>query len=227
MPTGTTKLVPANIEHKLINGEPPFDGVDAVFVSHYHGDHFTPEAMLELLAARPEIRLYGPQQATSALLALPGAEAANLADRTESIHLEYQQEPVQFQMNGILVEAVRIPHSGWPESRTEVENIVYRVTLDAKTTVVHMGDADPNDVHFSRDASWWAKRKTDMAFPPYWFFTSKQGNEILKERIEAQHSVGVHVPKNMPDDWTSRPSDIQGYDLFTRPGESRLIRDDG
>ena len=42
----------------------------------------------------------------------------------------------------LLVEAVRIPHSGWPDHRADVENIVFRVTLDKETTVMHFGDAD-------------------------------------------------------------------------------------
>ena len=33
------ELVPKDIEQALFDGRPPFDGVDAIFVSHHHGDH--------------------------------------------------------------------------------------------------------------------------------------------------------------------------------------------
>ena len=38
---GTLLLVPEPTVHALMAGEPPYDGIDALFVSHVHGDHFT------------------------------------------------------------------------------------------------------------------------------------------------------------------------------------------
>lgn len=219
---GQYQRVPHAMESALIAGEAPFDGVDAVFVSHYHGDHFTPAAMLALLENRPGIRLYGPEQATATLLALPDAEESGLADRIETIRLEYRDTPVQLELDGLLIEAVRIPHAGWPE-RAEVQNIVYRVTLDEHTTVVHLGDADPDDAHFAHDADWWLSRAAHMAFPPYWFYVSQDGNHILEKRIGAKASIGIHVPVRMPDDPAARPAEFEGRDLFTEPGEIRVI----
>jgi hypothetical protein len=126
-------------------------------------------------------------------------------------------------MEGLKIEAVRIPHSGWPTGRLDVENISWRVTLNEITTVLHMGDADPNDVHFERDAEYWDKRHTHMAFPPYWFFSSTFGPGILKNRVKADHNVGVHVPVSISKTPSLRPVELQGYDLFTKPGESRPI----
>ena len=45
--------------------------------------------------------------------------------------------------------------SGLATGRVDIENIAWRVTLNKSTTVLHMGDADPNDVHFARDAAYW------------------------------------------------------------------------
>ena len=39
---GSYERVPASMERALFAGEPPFDGLDAVFISHYHEDHFRP-----------------------------------------------------------------------------------------------------------------------------------------------------------------------------------------
>ena len=38
---GQYALVPAQMERALFDGTAPFDGLDAVFVSHYHEDHFS------------------------------------------------------------------------------------------------------------------------------------------------------------------------------------------
>ena len=105
----------------------------------------------------------------------------------------------------------------------DVENIAYRVTLDEETTVLHLGDADTKDVHFAHDAEYWDRRHTDIAFPPYWFFQSEDGRSVLEQRLKPTHAVGVHVPVAMPRRPEDRPPELEGYDLFVEPGETREI----
>ena len=81
---------------------------------------------------------------------------------------------MSLEQGSLVIEAVRIPHSGWPDRQQQVENIAFRVTLDAETTVVHLGDADASDAHFAHDGAYWRRRRTDVAFPPYWFFLSDE-----------------------------------------------------
>jgi len=220
---GYYQLLPEEMEQALFAGTPPFDGIDAVFVSHYHGDHFSPEDVLRLLQVQKNIRLYAPIQAVKAMRKIASSEDAGVFDRVTAVDLAYKDAPVTLAMEDLIIEAVRIPHSGWPTGRTDVENISWRVTLNENTTVLHMGDADPNDVHFQRDAAYWEQRHTHMAFPPYWFFSSTGGGPILKNRIKADHNVGVHVPVKVPTRSEDRPVELRGYDLFTQPGETRKI----
>ncbi|MCH2356009.1 MAG: MBL fold metallo-hydrolase [Pseudomonadales bacterium] len=220
---GQYLLLPEAMEQALYAGAPPFDGIDAVFISHHHGDHFSPADILRLLKLRPGIHLYAPNQAVMALRGVAGAGDDAVFDRVTAVDLAYKDAPVTLEMQGLLIEAVRIPHSGWPSGRVDIENIAWRVTLNGTTTVLHMGDADPNDVHFARDASYWEKNPPQMAFPPYWFFISASGREILQDRIKPARSVGVHVPASIPADPVLRPAELRGYDLFTMPGETRVI----
>ena len=167
---GQYLLLPESMEAALFAGEPPFDGVDAIFISHHHGDHFSPADILRLLKSQTGIHLYAPSQAVDGLKEVAGADDSGVFERITPVNLEYKDAPVSMNMDGLLIEAVRIPHAGWPTGRLDVANISWRVTLDETTTVVHMGDADPNDVHFAHDADYWNKAQVDMAFPPYWFF---------------------------------------------------------
>ena len=46
---GQYQMVPQPILDAIFAGESPYDSVDAVFVSHFHGDHFSASEMLRLL----------------------------------------------------------------------------------------------------------------------------------------------------------------------------------
>ena len=220
---GQYQLVPAQMEKDMITGAPPFDGVDAVFVSHHHGDHFAPESMLSFLKLRDDVKLYAPAQAVAALHSVAGAEDQAVFERVTGIALEYGNDPVTIIVGDLQIAAVRIPHSGWPRRMTDIENISFRVTLDETVTVLHMGDADPNPEHFSMHLDHWENRKLDLALPPYWFFNSRGGRIVLDGYLNPGHAIGIHVPTDMPDDPSKRPNEFLGFDLFTEPGEWREI----
>lgn len=220
---GTYVLLPDDLERALFAGEPPFDGLDAVFISHYHEDHFSPSDVLRLLGQWPELRLYAPAQAVSGIREIATEVDEAIFQRITPIALAYKDAPLTLEEGELLIEAVRIPHSGWPERQRHVENIAYRVTLEAETTVVHLGDADTSDVHFAHDAEHWDRRHTHVAFPPYWYFLSEDGLRVLEHRIAPGRAVGVHVPVDVPHRAEDRPPELHGYDLFTEPGETRQI----
>jgi len=217
------QLVPAAMQRDLLAGKPPFDDIDAVFVSHHHGDHFTPELMLQYLLSQPTVRLYAPMQAVAALRSAireAGADEENLAERIVGIALENGDPAMTMDADDLSIGVVRIPHSGWPESRTDIENLSFRVTLDEGTTVTHFGDADANLQHFEPYRDYWSAATTDLAVPPYWFFQSAAGHEILDDIVRSEQSLGTHVPVELSEADTDNLAD---YDLLTQPGERRRI----
>jgi L-ascorbate metabolism protein UlaG (beta-lactamase superfamily) len=220
---GSYERVAEPMERALFAGAPPFDGLDAVFISHHHEDHFSAAEVLRLLEARPELRLYAPAQAVAGMREIGAARLDAVMTRVNAIALQYRDAPVSLQYGTLLVEAVRVPHSGWPGRQQQVENIAFRVTLDAETTVVHLGDADASDAHFAHDSDYW-RRRTDVAFPPYWFFLSDEGRQVLEQRIAPARSIGMHVPADVPSRPADREAGLRGAELFTEPGEVRVIR---
>jgi L-ascorbate metabolism protein UlaG (beta-lactamase superfamily) len=220
---GTYDLVPADTEAALLAGIEPFNSIDAVFISHHHGDHFDPATVLELLNAQSTIELFGPEQAAAAIRELVADPEDSVLKRIHGLSLENGETAVDVELGSLLIEAVRVPHEGWPAYHPNVENLVFRVTLDRETTVMHFGDADPLDAHYAKDPEHWEERQTHFAMPPYWFFFSSEGRQVLNDRIGATHAVGMHVPTKVPDNPAGRSEDLQNVDLFTRPGETRTI----
>jgi len=216
------QMVPDETPTAIFSGTAPFDGVDAVFVSHYHGDHFSAEDILRLLDSQPGTRLYAPAQAVAALREIAGDGDEAIFERVVGLDLNYGDAPVSISADQLTIEAVHIPHSGWPTARTDVQNIAFRVTLDDNTTVLHLGDADSRVVHFAADEEYWQDRAVDLALPPYWFFGAGDGIEILEDWMEVDQSIGIHVPADFSDP-AKIPDELRGVDLFTQPGEERRL----
>lgn len=221
---GQYRLVAPQTERALFEGTAPFDGLDAVFVSHYHEDHFSAADVLRLLEARPALRLFAPAQAVAGMREISADRLAAVASRVHAIALAYRDAPVTVTQGALVVEAVRIPHSGWPTRQQNTENLAFRVTLDGATTVMHLGDADTSEAHFTRDGAYWGRRRTNVAFPPYWFFMNDEGRRVLNTRLNAARSIGVHVPRDVPAQSDARAPELRGHELFTTPGEVRDIR---
>ena len=91
---------------------------------------------------------------------------------------------------------------------------------DSSTYMLHMGDADPRLVHFQADEDYWEERVVDLALPPYWFFSSDDGIEILDNRLTVINSIGIHVPAEFSNA-SNIPGELAVHDLFTHPGEGR------
>ena len=216
---GQYQLVPEQTLKAVFTGLPPFDGIDAIIISHAHGDHFAADDVVRYLLRYPATKLIAPQQAINQVNALP--EAKKIAKQLYPIELKFQQPPSTMTVDSLFVEGVRIPHAGWPQ-RADVENIVFRVTLKdtdkSPITVMHMGDADPDDDHYLPFKEHWQQQQTDTAFPPYWFFFSSEGNYILDELINAKQHTGVHVPTVVPDNLKAT-----GKDYFSVSGDTREI----
>ena len=213
--------VPPSMRDAIFAGIAPYDRVDAVFISHVHGDHFSARDVLRLLQEREEIRLYAPAQAVTEMRELASSDIESVFDRVTIFDLEYGDAPVFVRTDGLLIEAVHVPHRGWPTARTDIQNIAFRITLEDTSTVLHLGDADARLVHFEQDENFWDERRVDLAFPPYWFFRSADGREILEDWVRASHSIGIHVPAEFGEDASTIPEELLGEDLFTQPGEGR------
>lgn len=220
---GQYQLVPERLRSALLEGVAPFAGIDAVFVSHHHDDHFDPRDMLQLLENQTAVRLYAPRQAVDAISRLDRERAAAVADRLTALDLDEGDPPLLVQTGHLTVEAVHVPHSGWPDARTDIQNIAFRVSIGGEFTVVHLGDADARMRHFHVHEPFWTARDISLALPPYWFFRSAEGRGIVERTLTPIHATGIHVPMRLARP-AARPDVLQDVDLFVVPGETRPVK---
>lgn len=212
---GIYQMVPEDMRQDLMAGIGPFEQVDAIFISHMHPDHFSVGETIVYMQTHDHVRLFAPAQAVD--LMREEAPDADIFDRITPIGLERLDAPLSFKQGALEIDVVRIPHAGWPQ-RSEVSNLVWRVTLTDGVTVTHLGDADPRQEHFApHDAHWRAKR-TDTAYPPYWFFLMGDGPQILSTQLNTTQATAIHVPIDLPPDLF-----VSGADIFHTPGETRLL----
>ena len=223
---GIYQLVPDFLKNKITKGLAPFNNINVIFISHAHRDHFAVDEVVSYLLRFSNTKLVAPQQALDKINAYLSEGLLTINQkRLVGVTLGYGDKPWQLEMENLIIDAVRIPHAGWP-SRAEVENMVFRVTLkdaasesdNASATVMHMGDADPDDDHFLPYKIFWRQKKTDVNFPPYWFLYSAEGRDILDNIIGAKVNIGVHVPMEVPKQLQN-----SGREYFSTPGEIKAL----
>lgn len=213
---GVYQMVPEAMRQDLMSGAAPFDSVDAIFISHMHPDHFSVDEIITYLQTHPEVRLYAPAQAVEWMR--EETEDTAIFDRVTPVGLERLDAPLSFKEGDLTIDVVRIPHAGWP-ARAEISNLIWRVTMSDGITVMHLGDADPDDDHYAPYDAHWMATRTDTAYPPYWFFGMGDGPQILSTRLNTLTATGIHVPVEAPAELIA-----SGKDFLHTPGETRLIQ---
>ena len=217
------RAVPDHLENALMSGEPPFDGVDAVLITHFHLDHFSPNLVLNYLVLNPSVQLYAPQQAVEGLQQFSAGQEKAFLERVTGLSLSQFGNPFSQRNGELQVEILRIPHNGWPDGSRDVQNLVYRVTLGDGSSVLHLGDAAAQTELFQPFSDHWAARENRLVLAPYWFQQDPQGLTILNDILKAGTVFNVHVPSDVAENPSTRPKEYQGQDLLLKPGTKRRL----
>ncbi len=218
---GSLLLVPEAIKAAVLAGTPPYDGVDAIFVSHDHGDHFTAAPTLTYLRAHPAVRLFAPEEATDKIRALVADPSDPVLARLVPFDLDPGDPPVTATFGPLAIDVVAVPHAGGARFK-DIDNLIFRVSLGDWPTVMHLGDAGAGDAAFAPLQAHWDAKHADLALLPHWFVREEAGKTILRDRLKPGQAIAIHLPAKAVGHgpaWRAR----LGTDVFTDPDETREI----
>jgi L-ascorbate metabolism protein UlaG (beta-lactamase superfamily) len=168
---------------RLESARAPYDNVDAILVTHWHEDHFSPQAVAShllrnarsVLISSPEVierlRTVEPRVPPSqmrAVLPAPGQSA-------------------QVDVAGVPVRVLRVRHN--PSRRLPEQHVAF--LLGSSPTVLHVGDADPAADNF---ALLKAQPPIDVALVPFWYLYDDVNRRFVAESIRPRRVVAMHVP---------------------------------
>ena len=162
----------------------PFDDVDALLFTHYHGDHFHPAPVIAHLRANPRATLVTSRQVVDSLRGRLRADdpiAQRIRARTTAPGTRRREL-----VDGIAIELLGLPHGGRPD----VQHLGYIVELGGRR-VLHLGDSDFSTATFAPFRL--DTLRIEVALVPEWALLHAPSRLVVERWIRPRHIVAIHV----------------------------------
>lgn len=127
-------ISPTNTEYMAVeNGEPPYNDIDVIMITHNHGDHYSINAVQNYLTDHPNTKLIVPTSVEANF----GGFANQIPDFTLN-----KFERINLVANGISIDVLQIEHfDQFGNDFSMVESFAYIITMNGKK-FFHTGDLD-------------------------------------------------------------------------------------
>jgi L-ascorbate metabolism protein UlaG (beta-lactamase superfamily) len=200
---------------RLEEARSPYDGVTAILITHWHEDHFNPEAIASHLRRSARTVLISSREVVERVRAV----AADLpADRFRPTTPAPASAQV-VEVAGLRIHVLRIRHN--PTRRLPEEHVGF--LIEGTRTALHVGDADPSAANFNLLAGLPA---VDVALVPFWFLTNATtARTTVAGVMKPKHVVGLHLPSADAEDAvrTLRERGLNAP-LLRVPGEILILK---
>jgi L-ascorbate metabolism protein UlaG (beta-lactamase superfamily) len=171
-------------ERALLEGaREPYNGVDAILITHWHEDHFSPEAVAAHVSANPRSMVVSSPEVIQRLRAV----APRLSDSQLRAVLPAPGAAELIEVGGVPVRVLRIRHN--PSRRLPEQHVGFLIGDAAP--VLHVGDADPAADNFSLLKP---LPPVDLALLPFWYVSDRVNRQFVADSIRPRRVVAMHVP---------------------------------
>jgi L-ascorbate metabolism protein UlaG (beta-lactamase superfamily) len=168
---------------RLESALPPYDRVEAILVTHWHEDHFSPEAIAAHLAANPRATVISAPEVVNRIRdAAPQIPASRFLPS-----LPAPGQAATARVGDVAVRVLRIRHN--PTRRLPEQHVGF--LIGETRAVLHVGDADPVADNF---AVLGTMPRVDVALLPYWYVLTENSRRMVAASIAPRQIVAMHMP---------------------------------
>ena len=168
---------------RVRSAQRPFDRVDVVLATHFHEDHFDPDAVAEYLRASQHTRFASTAQAVERLL----ARAPELAARATAVDAP-EGVRVAHEFGSVRAEAFGLSHG--KVNYADVQQLGWVVTIDGRS-VVHLGDGIIDEKTLRRAGL--VDTTIDVGVLPFWFLTYPFGKRLVASAFRPSAIFACHI----------------------------------
>ena len=200
--------VPGDDERRrLERAEPPYDNVSAILVTHWHEDHFSPEAVAAHLTENLRATLVSSKEVASRVrVVAPGLAADRIVGVTPS-----PGSVADVAVDGMSIHVLRIRHN--PARRLPEEHLGFLVR--GCQSVLHTGDADPQADNFAMLRS---LPRVDVAIVPFWYVLTPANRDFVSATLNPLRVIAMHLPPADAEEVSRKLVDSATLTLLRTPG---------
>ena len=177
---------------RLETARPPYDGVDAILITHWHEDHFSAEAIAAHLSANQRAIVISSPEVIDRIRAI----APRLPASRFRPYLPAPGQADMTRVGDVPVRVLRIRHN--PTRRLPEQHVGF--LIGETRAVLHVGDADPVAGNFAVLA---AMPRVDLALLPYWYVLTEKSRQMVTTAIAPRQIVAMHLPVAETDTLTA------------------------
>ncbi len=189
-------VVPKARRDSLEKALPPFDDVDLVLATHYHGDHFNPRSVGRYLLHNTKAVFISTAQA--------GDRLANAFGRYEEIASRVkcgtppEGKIIKHAFSDFELEVFFLHHG---RGRT-VQNLGFLLKIGGRK-ILHIGDTEANAEDFRLYDL--LEQKIDIGLIPSWYLQYPKYKKALREAIQPAEILVMHLsPYGSDVSWVKR-----------------------